>query len=153
MTVLFSGASPSILPGKFLIAIPSSTVHKLMSGSAFNDLWNNKPAEYDASWFKPFREGAHLQKFCKDWYALYDIHRIGGNNETLLKKYIPLNAEDISLQMRFSLRLSVTKHWKLKFPLAISPDLSTIVVLRTIITTDLSKERTSQLKYSPISQT
>ena len=105
-----------------------------MCRSAFNDLWRSKPEKFDINWFYAFRNDATLHKLCGNWFAQYDIHRIGGNGETLFTRHIPLSPEEIALQMQFSFRLSPTRSWKFKFPMAISPDLTTILVLRTVVT-------------------
>jgi hypothetical protein len=127
------------------LLLTAADYYSLASCSAFHTLWKSKPFEYDQNWFKPFLDDAHLQKYCKEWYARYDIHQIGEDSGPLFTKYITLSAEEISLQMQFSFRLSPTRIWKLKFPMSISPDLSTVVVLRTFITADFSTEQQAAL--------
>jgi hypothetical protein len=103
-----------------------------MFRSAFNNLWKSRPG-FDPDWYHTFRDDAILLKFCGDWFAQYDIYRVGENGTTLLTKYIALSPEEIALQLQFSFRLTPMGTWKLKFPMAISPDLTTVAVLRTII--------------------
>ncbi|KAL1622617.1 hypothetical protein SLS56_008664 [Neofusicoccum ribis] len=95
----------------------------------FYECWNNKPEEFVSDWHKAI-DHEHISR---GWLALYEVHSIKDVPQKTLSHMISLPSEEISLQLQFSLRLSVLRHWKLKFPLAISSDLSIISVLRTII--------------------
>ncbi|KAF2200065.1 hypothetical protein GQ43DRAFT_90178 [Delitschia confertaspora ATCC 74209] len=105
--------------------------------SIFHRLWKTNHLSYDKNWQQRFfGDDNDYQRYCEGWIAQYDIHRLGEKSEKVFSKTITLASEEIALQMQFSLRLSPVRCWKLKFPLAISPDLSAISILRTITTFD-----------------
>ncbi|CAI6335391.1 unnamed protein product [Periconia digitata] len=110
---------------------------------AFEEVWRSKPVKYEENWFESF-DDTRLLELCSGWSGQYQIHRIGEENETLLSEHFSLSPDEIRLQMQFSFRLSVVRAWKFKFPMAISSDLSTIIILRTFITTNPAFQRSNK---------
>lgn len=91
---------------------------------------------YSSSWDQKFP--SDIQPYCQGCIAQYKIHRLGVESESVFSTTIAIPAEDIAVQIHFSLRLSPLGRWKLLFPLAISPDLRTVAVLRYLPVLDLA---------------
>lgn len=110
--------------------------------SKFDALWKTKPEYYNAHWDRQFQgKNTDIQEYCAGWLARYEIYQLRETAERLFYKTICLTAQEIALQLQYSFRLSPTRHWKLKFPLAISPDLCTIAILGTITALDYCYQR------------
>ncbi|KAH7391025.1 hypothetical protein DE146DRAFT_634868 [Phaeosphaeria sp. MPI-PUGE-AT-0046c] len=115
----------------------------IFASSLFNRLWKTPK---QAGGQDPLHSVSDYHECCSNWIALYEIHKIQEGNEVVFSQIMSLDAEEIALQMQFSLRLSPFGHQKFKFPLAIGPNLRTIAVLRSITTFDIDCSRLEQTK-------
>jgi hypothetical protein len=79
-----------------------------------------------------------LHVMCIGWKAQYDVFDISGRLQSSTS--VLLQPSEISLLLKQSLRQSYA--WSLTFPMSISRDLSTIIVLRTILRFDLRSMKT-----------
>lgn len=74
-----------------------------------------------------------LSTLSTGWTAQYEVYRIGEDDTREYAIDIPLSKEEIATQVRQSLRRSPLGVWKLNFPMAISADLTVLVILRSVI--------------------
>ncbi|EHK17642.1 uncharacterized protein TRIVIDRAFT_210425 [Trichoderma virens Gv29-8] len=123
---------------------PSELFEMLWTGTGeFRNIMSNDGNLYDPSIQLDFKQDPSLSpKLCKGWKATYEIYRIGDNSTRLCLVGIPLEEEEVSMQLRQSLR-GFMRNWKLNFPLAISPSLSVITILRSVYTAKVELSRTT----------
>lgn len=72
---------------------------------------------------------------CRNWKTQYETWTIHGNLECVLEAYIPIDAKEILIQLKQSLRRSQFHdhcNWNLQFPLCISSSARSFTVLRTL---------------------
>jgi len=77
---------------------------------------------------------------CSGWKATFEVYQIGDSTTRLCTVNIPLKEEEVTHQLRQSLR-GFWERWKLNFPLAISSSLSTIAILRSVYTVRVESSR------------
>lgn len=76
-----------------------------------------------------------LHSRCQGWIARYEIWSVAAKSaEKILESQVPLSPEEVWLAIHQSLRKEASKNWRFHFPLAISKNLQTIVVLQTLYT-------------------
>ncbi|KAF5013300.1 hypothetical protein FDECE_695 [Fusarium decemcellulare] len=70
---------------------------------------------------------------CPGWTAQFQVSKLGNSEpEMLYSTDIEISEQEIALQLRQSFRQGPLGEWKLYFPMAISPSLAIVVVLRTV---------------------
>jgi hypothetical protein len=80
-----------------------------------------------------------LIAICIGWKAKYEIFDLRGRLQSSAS--VILHSSEVTLLLKQSLRKS-RKNWSLTFPMSISKDLSTIIVLRTVLHFDLGSMKT-----------
>ncbi len=96
----------------------------------------------DAAWERPCEPLPEyllndLKKVSAGWLARYELFALEDQSVPQGSTDLPLQDAEIFLLLRQSLRISAFKTWTLTFPMAISSDLSTIIVLRTAFAFDI----------------
>lgn len=89
--------------------------------------------EYETRWFtvgaqKPLREWKDV---CQNWLVRYEMWNVS-TKASLGEIRIPLDEDEVWLQMRQSLYEQSRGEWKTAFPVAIGPDGRSAVILRTL---------------------
>ncbi|KAI0477577.1 hypothetical protein GGR56DRAFT_665513 [Xylariaceae sp. FL0804] len=80
------------------------------------------------------RTPGEIRDVCSGWVATYEIFHAGyPRSRSTRLETIALDAQDIEICLKQSLRPSPLGHWKCGFPLAISPDLRSCAVLNRVV--------------------
>lgn len=91
-------------------------------------------AQYESFWrnLDPDAAYAQVESFCDGWLARYELRSTDGTYSHLSDIVIPLEPSEVALQMRQSFRHEHDVSWKTSFPMAISPNGLSLVILRTV---------------------
>lgn len=89
---------------------------------------------YQGYWSKLdlFKSFSTIQQFCTGWIARFKLRSLGIKIQRLVDVRVPFEGSEIALQMRQSSRSERLDHWKTSFPLCISEDARSFVILRTL---------------------
>lgn len=75
-----------------------------------------------------------MKNFSSGWCARYEIWSIKSTPSRLCDIQIPLNKDEVCLQLRQSASKRFNCQWKVQFPITIASDARSFVLLRTIYT-------------------
>ncbi|KAF2739919.1 hypothetical protein EJ04DRAFT_572652 [Polyplosphaeria fusca] len=98
-------------------------------------IWPSKAFEQQAqSSMRPIESMIHL--LCTGWVARYELWAVTGEPTCTVDGSIPLDANEIHLQLQRSLWQDdptwAAGQWRLQFPMAISPNVRIISIIRTV---------------------
>lgn len=111
-------------------------VLSIWPSSAFKQCWGKLQSGVSLS---------SMLHLCSGWTATYEIWT---EIKRRLRIQIFLEKDEISLLMRQSFREEFTNEWKTSFPLAISPSLTSFIILRTVFMVEASSCRSTKIDMS-----
>ena len=97
----------------------------------FEEHWKTLGTEYRHSTYE----------LCDGWVAKYEVWSLDQGLHRLVDVTLPIKGDEVNLLLRQSLR-GDAEGWKSSFPLTISDDLRSIIVLRTLYVFDLATAST-----------
>ncbi|OCL08347.1 hypothetical protein AOQ84DRAFT_42671 [Glonium stellatum] len=121
---------PGLSSSKPLCDISATAVDGKFNGVL--TIWPSRAYEKQWNQLQPQSPYSFLLPLCSGWTARYEVWSIEGEPARLFDIRIPLRESEISLQMRQSFRQDSSNDWKTSFPLAISDDALSFVILRTL---------------------
>ena len=80
----------------------------------------------------PAKTCSHIRRACEGWTAMCNIFSSENKVTPLAQIEISLDAEEVWVQVRQSIRLDYSGNWAIRFPLSISDDGLCFMVLRTM---------------------
>lgn len=105
----------------------------------FEEHWQSLGADYQHSTYQ----------LCDGWVAKYEVWTLNQEICRLVDVTLPLKREEVNLLLRQSFR-GDGEGWKSSFPLAISDDLRSVIVLRTLYFFDLATASTPAKMQSTV---
>ncbi|KAF2472857.1 uncharacterized protein BDR25DRAFT_258324 [Lindgomyces ingoldianus] len=126
---------------------PLCTVSAISSDGLLNcalHVWPSKAYEERWQSLKANESLIAVMDVCDNWVAVYEVWSVD-SKKRLATLHIPLETQEIWMQMRQSLHEFDQGKWTTAFPTAISYDLRSIVILRTLFVLDYSNARSTPI--------
>lgn len=114
---------------------PLCTISATATDGSINgvlSVWPSKAYERHWQQLNPRVSYASMEHLCGGWIARYEAYALKDQTVRLADVRLPLHGSEVWLQMRQSFRQEYTDCWKTSFPLVISDDARSFVVLRTL---------------------
>jgi len=128
---------PKRLESEEISSRPLCTISATASDGRFNGVLSIWPSKaYERRWkdLNSQESYSSMRHLCGGWIARYEAYTIKNKAARVADIKLPLDESEVWLQMRQSFRQEYTDSWKTSFPLVISGDTHSFVVLRTLYT-------------------